>query len=327
MSKPNRLHPSRRHRPLKPGIAFQDFKIVGLNISASFNLKNPLSLSDKSAAAGNYDDGYVHPSGNGLFTSDWGYDQASQYDTTTHRLTMHQATSFSPDGGSSTDKNGEPFAGFDLAYGGNLWAWRNARIGWEFGFGLLPIDITGNLSASGDVNRNTYAFDISGIDAWVGPQSGYRNGPGGTISIPSDPVGTGTDTADGKIEGSRTLDVILYTFRLGPTMYWDLNQYLGLEVGAGPALGFVSGRLRYDETITTATTTSHNKGHVDGTDLVYGGYVNATLTYHVEENGDFYVGVQYMPLGSASIGGGGGRQGKLNLDGQVYITAGINWPF
>jgi hypothetical protein len=24
---------------------------------------------------------------------------------------------------------------------------------------------------------------------------------------------------------------------------------------------------------------------------------------------------------------GGGRQGQLDLEGQVYISAGINWPF
>jgi carbohydrate-selective porin OprB len=59
---------------------------------------------------------------------------------------------------------------------------------------------------------------------------------------------------------------------------------------------------------------------------VYGGYVNASLIYHLEENGDLYLGVQYMSLGKANISGGG-RQGQLNLGGQVYITAGINWPF
>jgi hypothetical protein len=301
--------------------------MVGMNISASFNLKNNLTLSGKNAAAGTYDDGYVHPSGGGPYTSDWGYDQDSQYNATTHRLTMHQTTSFTPDSGASTEESGDVFPGFDLAYGGNFLAWRDVRIGWEFGFGLLPIDISGNLSSAGTVNQDLYAFDTSGIDSLVPfPPAGYHGGPGGTLSLPSDPVGTGTDTADGRITGSRTLDVILYTFRLGPTLYWDLNQRLGLTLGGGPALGLVSGHLDYDETITTATTTTRNKGRIDGTDVVYGGYVNATLTYHVEDNGDFYLGFQYMPLGDATISGDG-REGKLNLGGQMYITAGINWPF
>jgi hypothetical protein len=54
--------------------------------------------------------------------------------------------------------------------------------------------------------------------------------------------------------------------------------------------------------------------------------VNATLTYHVEQNGDLFIGAQYMPMGNASISGGG-REGQLNLGGQVYISAGINWTF
>jgi hypothetical protein len=115
---------------------------------------------------------------------------------------------------------------------------------------------------------------------------------------------------------------MLYTVRLGPSLYWDLNEDLGLSAGVGPAVGIVSGSLKYDETIATTRYT----GQVDATDVVYGGYVNATLMYHLEKNGDLYLGVQYMSLGDATISGGG-REGRLNLNGQVYITAGINWAF
>jgi hypothetical protein len=77
----------------------------------------------------------------------------------------------------------------------------------------------------------------------------------------------------------------------------------------------------------TTTTSASSKGQVDATDLVYGGYANAMLLYHVpKENGDLYLGAQFMSLGNATISGGG-RQGQLNLGGQIYITAGINWPF
>jgi hypothetical protein len=301
--------------------------MVGINISASFNLKSELSFSGKEAANGIYDDGYVlvdNTGNEGDLTTFWGYDNASQYDAAHHRLVMHQTSSFSPDGHAGTEENGDPFPGFDLAYGGNLWAWGGARIGWEFGFGLLPINISGNLSASGQVIQKAYGFDTSQI--FQMPVPGYRGGPDGGPWLGSQPDQLADEKVGGTIVGKRTLDVILYTFRLGPTLYWNLNDYLDMAVGGGPALGFVSGRLEYDETITTDTTSSRNSGHIDGTDVVYGGYVNATLTCHIEEHGDLYVGVQYMPLGDASISGGG-REGKLNLGGQVYFTAGINWPF
>jgi hypothetical protein len=305
--------------------------LVGLNISANFSLKNTLTLSGKDATQGNYDDGYMHPSPYGPNTSNWGYDSASQYSASQNRLYLHQATSFAAASGVSAEESGSAFVGFDMAYGGNLWNWGRTRIGWELGFGLLPISITDSQPISGNVNRNVYAFDTSEIPSVIFPGPGYRGGPGGWPSIPSATVGTPTtDTVPGNITGSRTLDVMLYTVRLGPSLYWDLNQYLGLSAGAGPAVGIMSGSLNFNETITEHTVDGdlvvRNKGQVDGTDLVYGGYANATLMYHLEENGDLYLGVQYMSLGNATIGGGG-REARLNLGGQVYITAGINWPF
>jgi hypothetical protein len=192
------------------------------------------------------------------------------------------------------------------------------------GFGLLPISITDNRPMSASVNQTIYTFNTGSIVVPGAPyQGGYNRQGEPTISIDSTSSST---NISGTVTGSRTLDVMLYTVRLGPSVYWDLNQYLGLSASAGPAVGIVSGSLQYNETITT-TTVASNKGQIDATDLVYGGYVNATLMYHVpEENGDLYVGVQYMSLGNATISGGG-RQGQLNLGGQVYITAGINWAF
>ncbi|MDD5141479.1 MAG: hypothetical protein PHY43_14615, partial [Verrucomicrobiales bacterium] len=67
-------------------------------------------------------------------------------------------------------------------------------------------------------------------------------------------------------------------------------------------------------------------GSFDFTDLTYGGYVNGTLLYHVINDADLYIGAQYMPMGNASFNSGG-RSGELNLGGQLYISAGINWPF
>ena len=54
--------------------------------------------------------------------------------------------------------------------------------------------------------------------------------------------------------------------------------------------------------------------------------MNGTLLYHLDDSADLYLGVQYMPMGSADFNGGG-RQAQLELDGQIYISVGINWPF
>jgi hypothetical protein len=296
--------------------------IVGVNISANFSMKGNLPVSGGGAANGIFDDGHViaDPANTAdNYTWNWGYDNQSQLNGST--LTMHSTTGY--DVNSGAEEKGSAFAGFEMAYGGNLWYWGNARIGWEFGFGLLPITISDHSTMNANVSQDIYTFDTGDINL-TGLLPGYQGGPGGPSILNNyDSFGT---NLDGTVTGSRTLEVFLYTFRLGPTLYWDLNEDMGLMVGGGPAVGIVSGRLKFNETVNTIDSSRNNQGQIDGTDVVYGGYVNAMLTYHVEKNGDLYLGAQYMPLGRATISGDG-REAQLNLAGQVYITAGINWTF
>jgi hypothetical protein len=297
---------------------------VGMNISANFSMKGIFNLPGNNAANGIYDDGYVRTDNTGNAfgqTGYWGYNQASQL--VGSQLTMHSTTSYSTS--SSSEDRGSAFVGFDMAYGANLWDWGRARIGWELGFGLLPISITDNRPMSASVAQSTIVFNTGGIVVPGAPYQGGFNRQG-EPTISTNISSSSSTIIPGTVTGSHTLDVILYTVRLGPSVYWDLNDYFGLSAGAGPAVGIMSGSLKYNETITTTTSTSNN-GQIDATDVIYGGYVNASLIYHVPgENGDLYLGAQYMSLGNATISGGG-REGRLNLGGQVYITAGINWSF
>jgi hypothetical protein len=41
---------------------------------------------------------------------------------------------------------------------------------------------------------------------------------------------------------------------------------------------------------------------------------------------DLFIGAEYMPMTDATFSRAG-RQGKLDLNGQAYFTAGISWPF
>ena len=298
--------------------------MVGLNISANFSIKGKFTIPGNNAANGIYDDGYVRVDDTGNaqgYTSYWGYKKQSQLVGST--LTMDSTTSYTVTGGNSQE-SGSAFPGFDMAYGGNLWDWGRARIGLELGFGLLPISITDNSSMSAQVHQNVYTFNTGTITVPSAPYSGPFNSAGNP-TIFSNIASSNNIVTGENITGSRTLDVMLYTMRLGPSVYWDLNEHLGLSAGAGPAVGIVSGSLKYNDVING--TSVSNKGQIDATDLVYGGYANATLLYHVPgEKGDLYLGAQFMSLGNATISGGG-REGRLNLGGQIYVTAGINWPF
>lgn len=305
--------------------------MVGLNISANFSVTGG-SISGNNPQAGIYNDGYVRVDKTGNangYTTYWGYDKASQYNETAQTLTMQSSSSFNVTSGGNSSSDGGAFPGFDMAYGGNLWYWKHARVGWELGFGLLPISITDNQPMNASVSQTTYTFNTGGI---VVPGAGYQgsfNGPGALLGT-NYTSSTSLDT--GIITGSRSLNVTLYTVRLGPSFYWDLTENFGMSLGAGPAVGIVSGDCSYNEVITTTSTGStstHNNGSFGATDVIYGGYVNGTLMYHIEDYGqtaDLYLGVQYMPMQDANFNGSG-RSSTLNLGGQVYISAGINWPF
>jgi hypothetical protein len=307
--------------------------LVGMNISASFSQNG---LFNVNRSPGVYDDGYVlvDNTGNaGGQTAYWGYDNNSQYNPANQTLSMHSVTSFSASGSGNTGGGFSP--GIEMAYGGNLWYWKHARVGWELGFGWLPVKITERSSSSAQITQSTYVFNTGlppGVPLISAPYQGLPSGGTGEPTIFANynlPVAT--TNFNGTVAGSRTLDVTLYTVRLGPSFYWDLTEHVGMSLGAGPAVGIVSGDYKYDETVNVnglPTHPTHNAGQIRGTDVVFGGYVNGTLMYHVQANGnaDIFVSAQYMPMGDATISGGG-RAGRLNFGGQLYVSVGINWPF
>ena len=303
--------------------------MVGMNINASFSMNGTFPVNQ---VAGVYGDGHVIPIPSDTqdnLTWNWGYDHSSQI--VGSQLQMHSVTSFTTSG--SSEQSGSVFPGFDMAYGGNLFYLGRARIGWDLGFGFLPISITDSRPMSvTSVNQNTSAFGISAINM-LGEPPGYQGGPSGP-SIPSDPLSVTPSTpvtpGPGQtwtVTGSRELDVMLYTVRLGPSVYWDLNEHFGLSASAGPAMGIVSGDYKYNEIVSAGGISANSQGQIGATDLVYGGYVNATIMYHVpNESADIYLGAQYMPMEDATFSNGN-RESRLKLGGQVYISAGINWAF
>ncbi len=300
--------------------------LVALNAHANFSMNGNFNISGNNLAAGNFDDGYIRQdsTGNaGGYSSYWGYNNNSQYNAASGNLTLHSASSFS--GQSDTSASDSFSAGFELAYGDSYWNWNGAKIGWEFGFGILPISITDRSPMSVGLTQNTYTFPTYGFTATPTPYQGSYDGTGGALISTNGTLTSSTNTT-GHLTGTRTLDTTLYTFRLGPNVYWDLNDSLGLYVGGGPAVGFAMSTLSYNESISYGGSTALNSGSVDSTSIVYGGYVNATLVYHAPEKADLYIGVQYMPLSDVTVEGNN-RRAKLDLGGEIYISAGVNWPF
>jgi hypothetical protein len=244
---------------------------------------------------------------------------------------VNQTLRMTSNAGYSTHSKGEagddsPYIGFDLAYGGTIWRGERLRVGWEFGFGMLPITLSQTATTPASINQNFYEFSVpNGV---IPPSAPYHGGSSGHDQPSIHDIATlaGSSSTNGVVSGSRTLDVTLYAFRLGPSLFWDLNRSFGLSLSAGPALGFVSGEYRYNEIIDDGKNEDPNRGKFSASDIVFGGYVNGTLTYHATQNGDFYLSAQYMPLGTATFSKGG-RQAELDLSGGIYLSAGVSWPF
>ncbi len=306
---------------------------LGLNIHANFSSSGVFPVSGSNPGAPGvsgvnhvYDDGYVRvdETGNaGGYTSYWGYNNAGQYDSGAKTLTYHSAKSYSANSGTS-QANDVPYIGLDAAYGGFIRNWGPASVGWDLGFGFLPIAIKDNRSFSATLVTSVQTVPTGGVVLPTAPYNGGSSGVG--VNIPDVTTAQPDQIVAGTVSGTRTLDVTLYHLRLGPTLQLPVARQLKIQVSAGPALGIVSGDYRFNESPVSSGGTARNIGKFGKTDLVYGGYVNALALFRVEEHGDIFVGAQFMSL-SGSKFSKAGREAKLSLSSGIYLTAGLSWPF
>ncbi len=305
--------------------------LVGMNMKAKFSMGGSLNVSGSSPGTGGtggshtYDDGYVKPDQgtNPDFTSNWGYTSSGQYNAGSQTLTFHSTSAFSTANGSTEEKDVQ--LGLDLAYGGDLGRALGGWYGWEVGFAFLPTSTKDNRDLSGNFKRTVHQFNTGNIVIPEAPYSGGDSGIGANIQ------NTATELPDdittGTITGSRTLQVYLYSLRLGPTMTWEIRPHFAVQLSGGPMFAYADATYKFKETFKLADgSESKNKGSFGNDEFLFGGYVSALFMWHVVEDADVYIGAQYMPLGSISVSGPG-RKAELDLNSGIWLTAGVNWPF
>lgn len=308
--------------------------IAAINIEAEFSMSGDFGVSGSDPGTPGigglnhtYDNGYVRldDTGNaGGYTSNWGYESASQYDPAGETLTFSGTTSFRPSGGSSSASD-EPYYGLDLAYGGRLMEAAKGVLGWEFGFMFLPATFEDRAPLPVTARRVEHRFSAAGI---VLPQAPYNGGSSGVGPVMGDGAEEISNSAtDGLLTGSRTLEAYLMDFRLGPNLQWHLGGRWAASVGGGFALGLVTGEYSFDESIVFESgDDARNRGDFNATEVVYGGYAEALLYFRAEERSEIYLGVRYVSLGDATFSGGG-REARLKLGNGLYFAAGIHWIF
>jgi hypothetical protein len=305
------------------------FRIGGsvlFNVSTEFKTSGNFTLNTPppSARGGvTYDNGFV---GRDAFstqgvTSFWGYNDASQVNTAAKTITFQQTQSFSANGFNEVD---DIAPGFDMVYAGTFRKWERVAIGGEFGFGLTAFQTTDKspMNASLVLRNDVYPENIVVPSA---PYVGTDSGTGPLLS--TTPSSSSQSSGNGTLTGSRTLEGLLYTFRLGPTVRWEFWPRWTLNGSAGGALGIFDAEYRFNESISATPTSSvNNKGKFGSTDLKYGGYAGAAVMYDTGNYWEAYLGAYFISLQDGKISSGG-REATMHLGAAVSITAGINWTF
>lgn len=306
---------------------------VMVNIKSSFSENGQFNIPSQAGPVGVtganhiFNDGYVKVDNTGdarQQTGYWGYDNASQYNSTLDTLTMHSSTGYSLSGEGS--REAQPFPGFEAAYGTDLFRFAHVRIGWELGAELMPIHVSDDEALNASVTQSLFTFGTGSI---IMPTAPYN---GGISSYPEPTISdiatnAGSTNVTGTVTGSRRLEMMLYTVRLGPTLGWNFMPGAELTAGAGPVVGVLTGDYEFSETITTpGSGSAYNSGRYNATKGIFGGYANASLVFQVINHGDVYLGAEFMPLGNVNMNFPG-REASLDLRQALQFSAGFNWPF
>jgi hypothetical protein len=314
----------------------------GLNIKTEFKTTGTFPISG--SAPGDptnpkmdhfYDDGYVRVDSTGNAndpvtgkpsTSFWGYQNSSQLSGASPNqvLTYHSSKFFTGSGNNSA--NTDPALGFDMAYAGSVAKWERLAIGYEFGFNLTTVGAKDRRPLAATLTQAIHQYGSGGTpDLPPAPYNGPSTGVGPLINASG--VALPDVVLPGTLTGTRSLDSLLYQFRLGPMIRWEMWPQWTLNGSAGGVLALVDADYNFNEQIiATGGGITSNRGKFGTLDTTYGGYAGAVVMYDTGNQWEVYLGTHFITMSDAKVSSGG-REAKLGLGAAIYISAGINWTF
>jgi hypothetical protein len=307
----------------------------GFNLKAEFKNNGMFLANPGSAAAGmdhTYGDGYVRLDSSGDAggrTWNWGYQNASQVAGDTMQFHGIQSSAANSSSGSTmahehSDKD-DPQYGVELVYQRVLGKLLSCgRWGLEAGVAFTDLEVRANRSGSSVDTVVTDTYQLNGV---VPPGAGYNGtfqGPGALLGdTPTRTTALGTST----LNGHQELSGQLFDFRLGPFAEWNFTPKLSLAGSVGLALATGPIDYNFSESATLADGSSYKaEGHSSKTDLLYGGYVSATLRYDFNACWGIYVGAQFQSLTELEQSVGG-RSARLDPSAAIYGSLGLTFRF
>jgi len=320
----------------------------GLNISARFKgsvgVLPPGSRTTPNGDPYNYDDGYVltDVSGNeGGLTWYWGYDNSATYpagqisDGVAFPANTILFSRSAPSGSfSSPAMEDDPHPGLEVTYDHHLGTTHGFNYGIEAAVNFMSISLRDSRSFSGTTTRTTdaYAYTPGTTPPAASPGDPYQGSYDGFgFLLGSTPVpGASTTTivpGGYTASGSRKLDADLWGMRLGPYLDAPLGTNWSLWVSGGLAVGLLSADAAWSESISLpGPVTLASFGRGSDSDLLWGWYVSANLSYDINERWSAAVGVQFQDLGKYNHDFGG-RTVELDLSSSIFITIGVSYRF
>ena len=305
---------------------------LGLNIKARFsNLGGYTSGASPGPASGaggldrTYDDGFVRVDGSGNrggLTWNWGYQSAAQI-AGNDTVLMH-ATAAPANLASSAQS--------DPQWGGEFFYKRRlARQSWgawgvETALGYVDLDTWDSQTLTGNAVVTTDSYPLGGLIPPQAPYAGSLTGPG--VLIGDSPTRTVTALAAGQVvSGRRELEGSLYNVRLGPYLTWPLGDRFSVQLGAGLAVGVVSGEFSFTEKLAASgTVLATRTGSSDRTDALWGGYAGVQFTYRLAKHVEAFAGAQFQYLQDFKVQAGA-KEAELGLGETVFVTTGVQFRF
>jgi hypothetical protein len=324
---------------------------MGFNISAKFQgLGGFAARSNPGSSAGNrqshtYDDGYVLPDsrapGIDHWTWNWGFDSSSQVQPgagTSYGYLLLHTTSSAATGDSTADSGLQN--GFEIAYDRQLGTIGKLHWGLEGAFNFMNASFNDDATIAGMASRITDTYALDGLNPYMPPPAAahtpyhgtYGGGyPGGGGPLIDDaPISRQVQQIPGgaMLAGSRTLDATVYGIRLGPYLEAPLTKRLTVGLSAGLSLANVDSTFHYSESVTIpgVGTTPLQSGSSSRSELLVGGYVEATASYAVSHAVSVFGSVQFQDVGlfTQSVGT---KQAELDLSSSVFVSVGLAVSF
>src|SRR5438876_3569793 len=307
MAKVETKSPDRYSLSLRMGLNIKaDFKNLG-SFPAQGHLVPIPGQGDVLQAANPYGDAignrtyengfvWVDSSGNAMgYSRYWGYDSSSQYNPGNGTITMNSSSS---PGTSSKDRDGDPQLGFEVTYNrrfGNSESW---RWGLEASFNYLTLEIHDNhpLTGTGTLISDVFQLppQFEGGGFVIPPPAPYSHGPYFTPDTGNPVIGAIPNRLPltsfaASITGSRSFDADIFGWRVGPYAELPLGTNFSFLFSAGLALAVVASDFHYRETVTfdenigAGPTTRTSRAGGGESDLLVGGFVNATANFALSE--------------------------------------------